>query len=163
MPLRLYSVELLIRIVFSFYLFFLRQFYSGNVPGTCRSHSSWFGGINDHLRNVSDYKSGSDSENGSQRDRDPGCLSIPLTIGNTHFPKALIDSGAGLNLMALCTARRIGLGEPGNSTRQIIFGDNSVGAVKGVYLDIWVKIGEICLLTDFHVLDICEDPKTPIK
>ncbi|XP_042012301.1 uncharacterized protein LOC121760741 [Salvia splendens] len=43
--------------------------------------------------------------------RDPGGCIIPCEIGNTIFTKCLLDQGSGISLMALKTARAIGLEE----------------------------------------------------
>ena len=46
-----------------------------------------------------------------QKLKDPGSFSIPCTIGNTIFERALFDLGASINLMPLSLFRRLGLVE----------------------------------------------------
>ena len=46
-----------------------------------------------------------------QKLKDPGNFTIPCTIGNSIFEKALCDLGASINLMPLSIFRRLGLGE----------------------------------------------------
>ncbi|XP_042044856.1 uncharacterized protein LOC121790808 [Salvia splendens] len=41
--------------------------------------------------------------------RDPGSCVIPCEMGDKKFPKCLLDQGSGISLMALKTARSIGL------------------------------------------------------
>jgi len=41
--------------------------------------------------------------------KDPGSFTIPCTIGESHFEKALCDLGASINLMPLFVFRRLGI------------------------------------------------------
>ena len=43
--------------------------------------------------------------------QDPGSFTIPCTIGNFEFKKALCDSGASINLMPLLVVKKLSLGE----------------------------------------------------
>ena len=43
--------------------------------------------------------------------QDPGSFTIPCTIGNFEFKKALCDLGASINLMPLLVVKRLSLGE----------------------------------------------------
>ena len=43
--------------------------------------------------------------------QDSGIFTIPCTIGNFEFGKALCDSGASINLMPLSVVKRLSLGE----------------------------------------------------
>ena len=43
--------------------------------------------------------------------QDPGSFTIPCTIGNFEFNKALCDLGANINLMPLSMVKRLSLGE----------------------------------------------------
>ena len=43
--------------------------------------------------------------------KDPGSFTIPCSIGNYEFKKALCDSGASINLMPLSMVQRLSLGE----------------------------------------------------
>ena len=42
--------------------------------------------------------------------QDPGSFTIPYTIGNYEFSRALCDSGASINLMPLSVVKRLSLG-----------------------------------------------------
>ena len=46
-----------------------------------------------------------------QKLKDPGSFTIPCTIGNSIFEKALCDMGSSINLMLLSIFKRLGLGE----------------------------------------------------
>ena len=46
-----------------------------------------------------------------QKIQDLGSFTIPCTIGNYEFGKALCDYGASINLMPLSVVRRLSLGE----------------------------------------------------
>ena len=43
--------------------------------------------------------------------QDPGSFTIPCTIGNYEFGRALCDSGESINLMPLSIVKRLSLGE----------------------------------------------------
>ena len=43
--------------------------------------------------------------------QDPGSFTIPCTVGNFEFKKALCDLGANINLMPLSVVKRLSLGE----------------------------------------------------
>ena len=43
--------------------------------------------------------------------QDPGSFTLPCTIGNVEFKKALCDSGVNINLMPLFVVKRLSLGE----------------------------------------------------
>ena len=53
--------------------------------------------------------------------KDPGSFTIPCTIGEFEFQKALCDSGASINLMPYFVAKKLSLGEitPTTVTLQI--------------------------------------------
>ena len=46
-----------------------------------------------------------------QKLKDPDSFTIPCTIGNSIFERALCDLGASISLMPLSIFRRLGLGE----------------------------------------------------
>ena len=51
--------------------------------------------------------------------QDLGSFTLPCTIGNHEFGKALCDSGASINLMPLSIVRRLSLGELTPSTMSL--------------------------------------------
>ena len=46
-----------------------------------------------------------------QKVKDPGSFTIPCTICDSNFEKALCDLGASINLMPFSEFRKLGLGE----------------------------------------------------
>ena len=52
----------------------------------------------------------------------PGSVTIPCSVDNLNFPKALCDSGASINLMPLSIYRKLGLGEAKTICRHPISG-----------------------------------------
>ncbi|XP_042028517.1 uncharacterized protein LOC121782529 [Salvia splendens] len=95
--------------------------------------------------------------------RDPGSCVIPCEIGNTIFTKCLLDQGSGISLMALKTARAIGLEnrmEPIDIALQLA--DHSIVKPTGIVEDVLVKVDKFVIPVDFIVLDMPEDKEVPI-
>ena len=63
--------------------------------------------------------------------KDPDSFTIPFTIGNSIFEKALCDLGASINLMPLSIFRRLGLGEARPTTITLQLVDRSLKHPKG--------------------------------
>lgn len=55
--------------------------------------------------------------------KDPGSFTIPCTIGNSYFKKALCDLGASINLMPLSIFRQLGIGEVKSTTISLQLAD----------------------------------------
>ena len=66
-----------------------------------------------------------------QKLKDRGSFTIPCTIGNTIFERALCDLGANINLMPLSIFRRLGLGEPRPTTVTLQLVDRSLKHPRG--------------------------------
>ncbi|XP_042044387.1 uncharacterized protein LOC121790178 [Salvia splendens] len=95
--------------------------------------------------------------------RDPGSCVIPCEMGDKKFPKCLLDQGSGISLMALKTARSIGLEariEPIDIDLQLA--DHSIVKPKGIIEDVLVKVDRFVLPVDFIVLEMEEDKDMPI-
>ncbi|XP_042008934.1 uncharacterized protein LOC121757457 [Salvia splendens] len=95
--------------------------------------------------------------------RDPESCVIPCEIGNTIFTKCLLDQGSGISLMALKTARAIGLEnrmEPIDIALQLA--DHSIVKPNGIVEDVLVKVDKFVIPVDFIVLDMPEDKEVPI-
>ncbi|XP_042043332.1 uncharacterized protein LOC121788789 [Salvia splendens] len=95
--------------------------------------------------------------------RDPGSCVIPCEIGNTIFTKYLLDQGSRISLMALKTARAIGLEErmePIDIALQLA--DHSIVKPTGIVEDFLVKVDKFVIPVDFIVLDMPEDKEVPI-
>ena len=94
--------------------------------------------------------------------KDPGSFTIPCTIGNAIFERALCDLGASINLMPLSIFKRLGLGEARPTTVTLQLADRSLKHPRGIIEDVLVKVGKFIFPADFIVLDMEEDKEIPI-
>ena len=92
-----------------------------------------------------------------QKLKDPGSFTIPCTIWNAIFARALCDLGASINLMPLSIFRRLGLGEARPTTVTLQLADKSLKHPRGVIEDVLVKVNKFIFPADFIVLDMEED------
>ena len=93
--------------------------------------------------------------------QDPRSFTIPCTIGNHEFGRALYDSGASINLIPSSVARRLSLGEltPTNLTLQMA--DRSIVKPEGIIEDLNVKVEKFIFPVDFVVINMGEDKHVP--
>ena len=61
-----------------------------------------------------------------QKVKDQGSFTIPCTIGDSTFDKALCDLGASIRLMPLSMFRKLGLGEVKPTTISLQMADRSL-------------------------------------
>ena len=97
-----------------------------------------------------------------QKLNDPGSFTIPCTIGNAIFERALCDLGASINLMPLSIFKRLGLGEARPTTVTLQLADRSLKHLRGIIEDVLVKVDKFIFPADFIVLDMEEDKEIPI-
>ena len=104
-----------------------------------------------------------------QKLKDPSGFTIPCTIGNSIFEKALCDLGASINLMLLSIFRRLGLGEARPTTITLQLADRSLrggggggGGGGGVIEEVLVKVDKFIFPIDFIILDMEEYKEIPI-
>ncbi|XP_024031896.1 uncharacterized protein LOC112094657 [Morus notabilis] len=97
-----------------------------------------------------------------QKLKDPGSFTIPCSVGNAVFEKALCDLGASINLMPLSIFQKLGLGEARPTTVTLQLVDRSIKHLRGVIGDVLVKVNKFIFLADFIVLDMEEDKEIPI-
>ena len=97
-----------------------------------------------------------------QKLKDPGSFTIPCTIGNAIFERALCDLGASINLMPLSIFKRLGLGEARPTTVTLQLADRSLKHPRGIIEDVLVKVDKFIFSADFIVLDMEEDKEIPI-
>jgi len=83
-----------------------------------------------------------------------GSFTIPCTIGNSHFEKALCDLGASINLMPLSVYNTLGLGEAKSTTVSLHLADRSITYPRGIIEDVLVKVDKFIFPADFIVLDM---------
>ena len=97
-----------------------------------------------------------------QKLKDPGSFTIPCTIGNAIFERALCDLGASINLMPLSIFKRLGLGEARPTTVTLQLADRSLKHLRGIIEDVLVKVDKFIFPAYFIVLDMEEDKEIPI-
>jgi len=74
---------------------------------------------------------------------DPGCITLPFSVGPLSFNKYLCDLGASISLMPLSVTRRLGFSKYKPSSIQLILNDRSVRISHEVLEDLHVKVGSI--------------------
>ena len=89
--------------------------------------------------------------------QDPDSFTIPCTIGNVEFKKALCDSGASINLMPLFVVKRPSLGELTFTSMTLQMVDRTMALPEGVLEDVLIKVGKFIFPLDFVVMDMEED------
>ena len=67
----------------------------------------------------------------SQKLKDPGSFTIPYTIRNSIFERALCDLGSSINLMPLSIFRCLGLGEARPTIVTLQLADRSLKHLRG--------------------------------
>ena len=72
--------------------------------------------------------------------RDPGSFSIPCTIGEVEFSKALCDLGASVSLIPLSVCRKLGLKELKPTTISLQLADRSLKYPIGILENVLVKV-----------------------
>ena len=72
--------------------------------------------------------------------QDPGSFTIPCTIENFEFKKALCDSGASINLMPLSVVKRLSLGELTPTAMTLQMADRTMAQPEGVLEDVIIKV-----------------------
>ena len=86
--------------------------------------------------------------------KDPGSLTIPCTIGEFEFQKALCDSGASINLMPYSVAKKLSLGEITPTTVTLQMTNRTLAKPEGIIEDVLVKVGKFVFPADF-IIDSC--------
>ncbi|XP_058759898.1 uncharacterized protein LOC131633204 [Vicia villosa] len=94
--------------------------------------------------------------------KDRGSVTIPCTIGDRSFKKALIDLGASVSLMPLSIYKRLGIGKVQDTRMTLQFADHSVKRPYGIVEDVLVKIDKFVFPVDFVILEMPEDEEIPI-
>nr|XP_016465154.1 PREDICTED: uncharacterized protein LOC107788027 [Nicotiana tabacum] len=93
---------------------------------------------------------------------DPGSFTIPCTIGNFIFVKALCDLGANINLMPLSIYKRLGIGRARPTSILLQLADRTVKRPFGILDDVLIQVGKFVFPADFVILDCKVDEEIPI-
>ena len=94
--------------------------------------------------------------------KDPGSFTIPCTIGEFEFQKALCDSGGSINLIPYFVAKKLSLGEITPTTVTLQMADRTLAKREGIIEDVLVKVGKFIFPADFIILDMEEDSQVPL-
>lgn len=94
--------------------------------------------------------------------KDTGSFTIPCTIGDSYFEKALCDLGASINLMPFSVFKKLGLGEVKATTMSLQLADRSIKYQRGIVEDVLVKVDKFIFPANFIVLDMTEDFEVPL-
>src|SRR3954468_12860242 len=94
--------------------------------------------------------------------RDRGSVTIPCTIGDRSFKKALIDLGASVSLMPLSIYKKLGIGRVQDTRMTLQFADHSVKKPYGIVEDVLVKVDKFVFPVDFVILEMPEDEEIPL-
>ncbi|XP_070023128.1 uncharacterized protein [Nicotiana sylvestris] len=94
--------------------------------------------------------------------KDPGCFTIPLSLGKQEVGRALCDLGASINLMPSSLFKQLGFGVLRPNTITLQLADRSLVMPEGIIEDVLVRVGKFILPADFIVLDYEADEEVPI-
>ncbi|XP_050876137.1 uncharacterized protein LOC127079812 [Lathyrus oleraceus] len=94
--------------------------------------------------------------------KDRGSVTIPCTIGDRKFKKALIDLGESVSLMPLSIYKKLGIGYVQDTRMTLQFADRSVRRPYGIVEDVLVKIDKFVFPVDFVILEMSEDEEIPL-
>jgi hypothetical protein len=96
--------------------------------------------------------------NGLEKQKDPGCPTIPCSVGSFKFEKALFDLGASVSVMPRDVFEKLRLPlEPTSMCLEL--GDNSIRYPLSIAEDVPVKVGHHFIPVDFVVLEMGEREK----
>jgi hypothetical protein len=96
--------------------------------------------------------------NGVEKKKDPGCPTIPCSVGSFNLEKALCDLGASVSVMPRDVFKKLRLPlEPTGMCLEL--GDNSIRYPLGIAEDVPVKVGHHFIPIDFMVLEMGEREK----
>jgi hypothetical protein len=99
--------------------------------------------------------------NGLEKQKDPGCPTIPCSFGSFKFQKALCDLGASVSAMPRDVFEKLHLPlEPTGMCLEL--GDNSIWYPLGIVEDVPVKVGHHFIPVDFVVLKMGEREKASL-
>ncbi|XP_058732692.1 uncharacterized protein LOC131604259 [Vicia villosa] len=92
-----------------------------------------------------------------QKARDPGRVSLPVTIGNQNIGNGLINLGSSINLIPLSIVKRLGNIEMKSTRMTLQLADKSTTLPCGVAQDMLLRVQdeEVC----FNLFDAMKQPK----
>jgi hypothetical protein len=100
--------------------------------------------------------------NGLEKQGDPGCPTIPCSVGSFKFDKELCDLGASVSVMPRDMFENLRLLELEPTAMCLELGDNSIHYPLGIVVDVPVKVRHHFIPIDFVVLKMGEREKPPL-
>ncbi|XP_060181015.1 uncharacterized protein LOC132610679 [Lycium barbarum] len=97
-----------------------------------------------------------------QKKEDPRAFTIPCSVGQNDFVRALCDNGASINVMPLAIFKQSGFGIPRPTSSQLQMTDRSIKRPVAVVDDVLVWVGDFLFLVNFLILDYAVDRDIPI-
>ncbi|XP_048502880.1 uncharacterized protein LOC125498671 [Beta vulgaris subsp. vulgaris] len=96
-----------------------------------------------------------------KKQRDPQSFTLPVKIGDLEPKGALADLGASVSLMPLSIDKHLNL--PLHPTwKSIQLAHRTVRVPHGELEDVPIQVGHVFVPCDFVVMDMEEDPETPL-
>ncbi|XP_058761521.1 uncharacterized protein LOC131634913 [Vicia villosa] len=89
-------------------------------------------------------------------------FSIPCPIGSLTINHELCDLGTSINLMPLSMMRNLKCGKPKPIHMTLILVNCSIPYPYGVLEDVLVRVDGILFPSDYVIIDMLEDLKTPL-
>ncbi|XP_070010792.1 uncharacterized protein [Nicotiana sylvestris] len=93
---------------------------------------------------------------------DLGTFTIPYTIGNADFAKALCDLGASINLMPYSMFKTLGIGKLRPTSMRLRMADCTMKRHLDIIDDVLVRVDKFILPADFVILHCEVDYEVPI-
>jgi hypothetical protein len=90
--------------------------------------------------------------------KDPGSFTIPCRIGDKLFDRALLDLGAGINLLPYEVYQKLSLGELQPTSITLQLADRSIKRPRGILENVLIKVDKFIVPVDFVVLNMEEAP-----
>ena len=97
-----------------------------------------------------------------QKEKDPGCFTLPCLIGSFDMCNALADLRASISIMPRSMFLCMGIGDLKLAKMKIEMADRSMQSPLGIVENVLVKIKKFLFLVDFVILDIPEDNRIPV-
>jgi hypothetical protein len=102
---------------------------------------------------LTEYVSSLIQRNTPPKFKDPESPTISCIIRHSEIDKALLDLGAGVNLLPYSVYQQLGLGELKPTTVILQLADRSIKKPRGVIEDVIIKVYKFFFPMDFIVLD----------
>nr|GEX27069.1 reverse transcriptase domain-containing protein [Tanacetum cinerariifolium] len=93
---------------------------------------------------------------------DPGKFLIPCDFSRMDVCHALANLGASINFMPLFIWKNLSLPELTPTRMTLELADRSITHLKGVTIDVFIKVRKFHFPTDFVVVDFEADPRVPL-